>query len=76
MNPQLIAFIVAEVAKNAPLLAIDIIEALNKGGTPAEFDALRARWSKPMDQAYLEAQQRLAGQTPAPGVIQPLSTPP
>lgn len=67
MNP-LIALIIGEIAKNAPLLVIDIIQALHKGGTDQDFAELRAKWSAPASQFYKDA----AATLPIPGT--PLTT--
>jgi len=54
-----VAIIVAEIAKNLPLLAIDLVQVLSKPeATDADWDALRARWSKSWEQKTAEAEAR------------------
>lgn len=51
MTP-LLALILGEVAKQAPTLAIDLIEVIHGGGTPEQWAALRAKWDKPAGTFY------------------------
>lgn len=51
MTP-LVALIIAEIAKQVPALAIDIIQVINAGGTDAEWAALRKRWDRPAASFY------------------------
>jgi hypothetical protein len=60
MPNELIALIVAEIAKEVPALAIDIIEVLKAEGTPEQWAALRARWNRPAASFYT---------TPPPPVV-------
>lgn len=53
------AFIIAEIAKSTPLLAIDLVQVLSKAdATDSDWDALRARWSKSWDTKTAEAAAR------------------
>ncbi len=49
----LLPLIIAELAKQIPTLAIDIIQILHNKGTPEEWAALRAKWDKPASSFYV-----------------------
>ena len=58
MSP-IIALVIAEIAKQLPALAIDLVQVLSKPeATDADWDALRVRWSKPYEQKRAEALAR------------------
>ena len=44
MNPLLIA-IIAEIVKQLPALAIEIVQVLNREGTDSDWDALKAKYA-------------------------------
>jgi hypothetical protein len=52
MNPTL-ALVIAEIARQVPALAVDLVEILSKPeATPADWAALRARWDRPASSFY------------------------
>lgn len=58
MTP-LIAVILAEIAKQTPRLVIDLVQVLSKpDATDADWDAIRARWSKSWAEKTAEAEAR------------------
>ena len=62
MNP-LLALLITEIVKNAPVLAIDLMQILSKpDAAPADWDALRARWTISYDDRLKAAEARAAGQ--------------
>lgn len=54
MPPTLVAVIIAEIAKQVPALAIDLVEVLSTkdGGSPEQWAALRKRWDRPASSFY------------------------
>lgn len=52
MPESLLALIIAELAKQVPALAIDIIQIIKNEGTDADWTALRAKWNKPADSFF------------------------
>lgn len=63
MSPAL-AFIIQEAIKSAPLLAIDLAQIFSKDtATDADWDALRAKWSKTHEQRAIEAATRAQAAT-------------
>jgi hypothetical protein len=60
---QALGIMLAELAKQTPVLVIDLIQLLSKEeATDADWDALRAKWSKSYAQKEAEAEARLAAQ--------------
>jgi hypothetical protein len=61
MNP-LLSFILAEIVKHAPLLAIEIIQILSKPAvTDADWDQLKARYAGKTYEDYLSAASQRQG---------------
>jgi len=52
MPNELVALIIAEVAKATPALAIEITQVIASGGTPEQWAALRKRWDRPAESFY------------------------
>lgn len=48
----LLPIIIAELAKQVPALAIDIIQILKNEGSDADWAALRAKWDRPADSFF------------------------
>lgn len=48
----LLPIIIAELAKQVPALAIDIIQIIHNNGTDADWEALRAKWDRPADSFF------------------------
>jgi len=58
MNP-ILAFILSEAIKNAPVLAIDLAYIFSKTeATQADWDTLRAKWSVPYEDRIKAAEAR------------------
>lgn len=62
MPTALLPILIAEIVKNAPALAIDLMEVLHGGGTPEQWAALRLKWDKPAASFYKTPPQNEPGQ--------------
>lgn len=58
---QALALALVELVKQGIPLAIDLVQVMSKEtATEADWDALRAKWSKSYDQRIKDAEARLA----------------
>ena len=59
-----VAYIIAEIAKSTPLLAIDLVRILAMPeATDADWDATRARWTPSWQEKKSAAEARAASST-------------